>query len=111
MPEIVLVAFIMALGFGAYWAMVLFPRQRDFKKRQEMARALAEGDEIVTFGGIVGRVKEIRSQEGVAIVEIANGVEIRLVIAAMMQRFDAEEIARNAQIGQQQQTTEEQIVH
>jgi preprotein translocase YajC subunit len=97
--EIILLAFVMALTFTGYYAMVLFPRQRDFQKRQLMARELVEGDEIVTYGGIIGKVKQIDSAKGVAMVEIANGVTIRLVIAAMMHRYDPDEIAKNAQMG------------
>lgn len=99
MQELVLVGVILALAMGAYWAMVLFPRQRDFQKRQLMARELAEGDEIITFGGIIGRVRRIDSPMGIAEVEIADGVIVRLVIAAMVQRYDPEEIATNAQMG------------
>jgi preprotein translocase YajC subunit len=87
--EIILLAFVMALTFTGYYAMVLFPRQRDFQKRQLMARELVEGDEIVTYGGIIGKVKQIDSAKGVAMVEIA----------AMMHRYDPDEIAKNAQMG------------
>lgn len=99
MQEFVLVAFIMALGFGAYWSLILFPRQRDFKKRQEMARSLMAGDEVITAGGVVGRVQAIDSEQGIAIVEIAPEVRIRVLTAALLERYDPEEIAQNAQIG------------
>ena len=52
--EIVLLALVMLLGLGAYWAMVIFPKQRDFSKRQRYVRTLVEGDEVVTYGGIIG---------------------------------------------------------
>jgi preprotein translocase YajC subunit len=99
MPEIVAVGVIGALIFAGYYSLVLFPRQRDFAKRQQMARELAEGDEIVTFGGIIGRVRRIESEKGIAWVELADGVTVRIVIAAMVQRYDPEEIAKNAQMG------------
>ncbi len=102
MQELLLVGVILALAMGAYWAMVLFPRQRDFQKRQLMARELVEGDEIITFGGIIGKVRSIDAKMGIAEVEIADGVRVRLVIAAMVQRYDPEEIARNAQMGLRQ---------
>lgn len=101
MEEFLVVAFVMIVGMGVYWTMVLFPRQRDFQKRQSMARSLAEGDEIITGGGLVGRVKKIDSDKGVAYVEIADGVIVRLLVAAMLERYDPEEIAKNAQMGRQ----------
>ncbi len=100
MGEIIFVGVVGALIFAAYYSLVLFPRQRDFAKRQRMARELAAGDEIVTYGGIIGKVKHIDSSKGIALVEIADGVTVRLVIAAMVGRYDPEEIARNARMGQ-----------
>jgi preprotein translocase subunit YajC len=99
MPEFALVAVLLVLGIGAYWSMVIFPRQRDFQKRQKYVRSLFAGDEVITFGGIVGKVVEVDSEQGIALVEIADGVVIRLITAALMQAYDADTIAENAQIG------------
>lgn len=99
MAEFLAVAVLLLLGIGAYWAMVLFPRQRDFQKRQQMARALSAGDEVITFGGVIGKVQQIDGDKGIALVEIADGVVVRLVIAAIMQRYNPQEIAHTARIG------------
>lgn len=105
MGEFLLVALILVLGMAAYWAMVLFPRQRDFQKRQRMARTLSAGDEVITGGGLVGKVQRIDSDAGVAYVEIADGVVVRLLTAAMLQQYDPDEIAKNAKMGQQDSGT------
>ncbi|MGJ3238968.1 MAG: preprotein translocase subunit YajC [Anaerolineae bacterium] len=99
MPEFLALAVILILGMGAYWSFFVFPRQRDFTKRQNMVRSLAEGDEIITAGGIIGRVRRIESDQGIAYVELADGLEVRVVIAAMLERYDAEELAKNARMG------------
>lgn len=99
MNDVLVLLVVGVLGVGAYWTMVLFPRQRDFQKRQRMARELAEGDEVITFGGIVGKVKTIDAKMGIAWVEIADGVLVRAVTASLIERYDPEEIARNAQMG------------
>lgn len=103
MEEFALLAFIMILALGAYWSLVIFPKQRDFVKRQRFARTLAEGDEVITYGGIVGKVLAIDSEKGIAHVEIADGVVIRLITAALMQAYDPEEIAKNARRGQEEE--------
>jgi preprotein translocase subunit YajC len=97
--EFAVLALVMLLGLGAYWAMVIFPKQRDFSKRQKYVRSLNAGDEVVTYGGIIGRVVEIDAANGVAHVEVAEGVVMRLVTAALIQRYDPAEFARAAQIG------------
>jgi preprotein translocase subunit YajC len=99
MQEFALLAVIMLLALGAYWSMVIFPKQRDFQKRQRFARSLSVGDEVITYGGVIGKVVDISAETGVSEVEIADGVVIRVINAALMQPYDAEEIARNARQG------------
>lgn len=97
--EFAVLALVMLLGLGAYWAMVIFPKQRTFTKRQRYVRSLAVGDEVVTYGGIIGKVIEIDAEKGIAHLEIADGVIVRLVAAALTQPYDPEEFARAAQMG------------
>lgn len=104
MQEIILLAVVLALGMGAYWAMVLFPKQRDFSKRQKFVRELGEGDEVITAGGIIGRVVGLDADSGVAQVEIASGVVVRMVAASLLTPFDPEELAKNARMGIEQET-------
>ena len=99
MPEFVLVFAILALALGGYWAMFIFPRQRAFQHKQKIVRSLHVGDEIVTYGGIVGRIIDIDAERGISQVEIADGVTIRLLTAALQQVYDSDEIAYNAGIG------------
>ncbi|GIL12449.1 MAG: hypothetical protein BroJett038_11690 [Chloroflexota bacterium] len=95
MQEFALLAFIMALALGAYWAMVIFPKQRAFEKRQRYIQNLSIGSEVITYGGIIGKIISIETDEGIAHVEIANGVTIRLVTAALVQPYDPETLKRD----------------
>lgn len=106
MQEFLFVAVILLLGMGAYWSMVLFPRQRDFQKRQQFVRTLAEGDEVITAGGIIGRVIDLEAEQGIARVELADGVIVRMVTASLLSPFDPEELAKNARRGLETQVEE-----
>jgi preprotein translocase subunit YajC len=99
MTEFIVFSFILVLLLGAYWSLVIFPRQRDFQKRQNFVRTLAEGDEVITAGGIIGRVLDIRSEEGIAYVELADGVIVRAISASLLQAFDPQELAANVKKG------------
>ncbi|MDZ4764990.1 MAG: preprotein translocase subunit YajC [Chloroflexota bacterium] len=99
MEEFVLLGLVLILGLGAYWSLVIFPRQRDFQKQQKYVRTLKIGDEMITFGGIIGRVIEIDSENGIAQVEIANGVVVRVVSASLIRPYDPEEVAKSARMG------------
>jgi len=99
MTDIAVLLFIGILFIGGYWVFWLMPRQRDFHQRQRMARSLVEGDEVITGGGLVGKVKRIDSDMGVAYVEVADGIEVRVVTAALIDRYNPDEVAKNAQKG------------
>lgn len=101
--EFVIFSVVMLLLLGAYWSMVVFPKQREFTKRQKFVRTLVEGDEVITAGGLIGRVLEIRGVEGIAIVELAPGVKVRAVTASLLEPFDPEELARNIQMAMKDQ--------
>ncbi len=106
MTEFIAVGVILLLGMGAYWAMVLFPKQRSFQKRQRYVSGLSEGDEVITYGGVIGRVVRIEAQMGIAHVEIAEGVVVRMIMAAMIQPYDPDVIAENARQALGQPETE-----
>jgi preprotein translocase subunit YajC len=96
MEEIAFVGLLLLLGLGAYWSMVIFPRQREFQKQQKYVRSLQEGDEMITFGGIIGRVMKIDADKGIAHVEIAEGVVVRVVTASLLRPYDPDELASSA---------------
>lgn len=99
MQEFILLALVMVLALGAYWAMVIFPRQRDFQKRQRYVQSLNVGNEVVTYGGIVGKIVAIEAEQGIAYVEIAPDVTIRCITAALVQPYDPEVFANAASTG------------
>lgn len=64
------------LMFVVLWFLMIRPQQKRAKEHQAMLDALAKGDEVVTGGGIAGRVVKIG--ENYVTVEIADGVEINV---------------------------------
>ncbi len=67
---------IMAGLFVLMWFMLIRPQSKKAKEHREMIGKLAVGDEIVTGGGILGRIAE--AGETFITVEIASGVTIRV---------------------------------
>jgi preprotein translocase subunit YajC len=102
MDQSVFFLMLLLLGMAAYYSFILFPKQREFRKKQKDISALQIGDEVVTFGGIIGTIVEIDTELGVAHVEIAPSIQIRLLIAALMQKYDAEAVAAAARESMEQ---------
>ena len=65
------------LIFAIFWMLVIRPQQRRVREHQAAIGAVKKGDEVVTGGGIRGRVTKVTDDE--ADVEIANGVRVRVV--------------------------------
>src|SRR5690606_16650132 len=86
---------VLILALGAYWSLVIFPKRRDFQKRVQYVSALKPGDEMITYGGIIGKVVSVETEKGIAHVEVADGVVVRVVIPAVMAPFNPEEMAED----------------
>ena len=65
------------LIFGIFYILMIRPQQRRVKEHQAAINAVKKGDEVITGGGIRGRVTKVSDDE--AEVEIAQGVKIRVI--------------------------------
>lgn len=59
------------LMFVVLWFLMIRPQMKKAKEHQKMVTELAKGDEVVTQGGIVGRITKIG--ENYVTVEVAEG--------------------------------------
>jgi preprotein translocase subunit YajC len=67
-------------GFAIYFLMIR-PQQKRAKEIKSMLQALQKGDEVVTAGGIVGKISKL--SESYVNVEIAPNVEIAVQRSAI----------------------------
>ena len=65
------------LIFVIFYMLMIRPQQRRVKEHQAAIAAVKKGDDIITGGGIRGRVIKVTDDE--AEVEIAQGVKIRVI--------------------------------
>ncbi len=67
----------MLLIFVVFYFLLIKPQQKKFKEHATLLSALKKGDEVVTSGGIIGKVVEA-DKNGITTVEIAPGVTVKL---------------------------------
>lgn len=67
---------LFAAMIAAMYFIMIRPQQKRAKEHKTMVDALAKGDEVVTGGGIAGRVARVG--EDYVAVEIAGGVEVQV---------------------------------
>ena len=76
--------------------LIIRPQQKKVKDHQNMVEALRRGDQVVTQGGLIGKVTKVKEAEGQAPeleVEIADGVKVRVVRATISQVLNKTEPA------------------
>jgi preprotein translocase subunit YajC len=62
------------LMFVAMYFLMIRPQQKRAKEQKAMMEALAKGDEVVTAGGVLGRISKISDQY--ITLEISSGAEL-----------------------------------
>ncbi len=71
------------LMFAVLYFVMIRPQMKKQKEHRAMIEALAKGDEVVTAGGLLGKVSKIG--EAYIGVELASGVEVQLQRNAVVQ--------------------------
>jgi preprotein translocase subunit YajC len=64
----------MILMFVVLWFLMIRPQMKKSKEHKSLLAALSKGDEVVTQGGILGRI--VKVDETYVTVEIAAGTEV-----------------------------------
>ncbi len=66
-------------------AMLFWPQWQARRRREKQMAAMRVGSQVMTVGGIIGKLTYINTQENRARIEIAPGVEIQVVVNAIGQ--------------------------
>jgi preprotein translocase subunit YajC len=74
---------MMVVLFALMYFMMIRPQMKRQKEHRALVAALAKGDEVITNGGIAGRIDEVG--ESFVTVEIADGVKIKIQKVAIAQ--------------------------
>ena len=67
---------MMALMFAAFYFLLIRPQNKKQKQHQAMVSALQVGDEVLTAGGVLGRITGV--SDHYAVVSISDNTEIKI---------------------------------
>jgi len=82
------------LIFGIMYFLMIRPQQKKMKQHKAMVAALRRGDQVLTQGGIIGKVAKVKDDANEVEVEIAEGVKIRVMrhtISSVMNKTEPSE--------------------
>lgn len=67
---------MLSIFLALFYFMVVFPQQKKVKEHRKMVGGLVKGEDIVTNGGLLGRVVDV--DDTFVTIEIAPNVQVRV---------------------------------
>ena len=83
------------LIFAIMYFLLIRPQQKKAKEHRAMVNALRRGDQVVTQGGVIGKVAKVKDENELE-VEIADGVKVRVVQSTIVQVLNKTEPAKDS---------------
>jgi len=78
------------LIFGIFYVLLFLPMQRQRKKQQRMLRELQNGQVVVTSGGIIGTITEMKEDDTLVLRVKPDGVKLQVARSAVSSLLSGE---------------------
>lgn len=79
--------------FVIFYFLLIRPQSKKAKEQKQMVEALAKGDEIVTNGGVLGKITKVG--DNFLSLEVADGVQLKIqrhAVATLMPKGTIKEL-------------------
>jgi preprotein translocase subunit YajC len=73
--------------FAIFYFLIIRPNSKKQKEHQQMLAELKKGDEVVTQGGVIGKISGLTDTE--VTLQVQEGVRIRVTRASVQGRYGA----------------------
>jgi len=78
---------MMLVMFGIFYFILIRPQVRKQKEHQGMLQKLGKGDEVITRGGVIGKITGV-SDDGILVLELQEKVRVRVPRAYIEAKWD-----------------------
>ncbi len=78
---------MLAMLFAIFYFILIRPQQKRLKAHKAMMGALAKGNRVITSGGLIGTITKFEG-ENVVVIEVAQGVKVRVAKSAISEVTD-----------------------
>jgi len=69
--------------FVIFYFLLIAPMRKKQKRTQEMLSKLKKGDEVITGGGIFGRIAALDEERGFVVLQISDNAKIKVLRSAI----------------------------
>ena len=66
------------LIFAIFWFLIIRPQQKKIKEHKSMVNALKRGDEIITSGGMIGKIEKVYDDGKIDVI-ISENVTVKVI--------------------------------
>jgi preprotein translocase subunit YajC len=95
MPQSLSPIVMMLVIFGIMYFIMIRPQMKKQKEHQAMLAKLGKGDEVITRGGLIGKITGI-SDDGVMVIELQEKVRVRIPRAYLEGKWEGK-VPENAE--------------
>ncbi|HYZ18557.1 MAG TPA: preprotein translocase subunit YajC [Gaiellaceae bacterium] len=81
-----------------FWVLLIQPQRRRKQQQEQLLSELAAGDDVITVGGIYGRVQAVGDED--VTLEVAPGTSLRVAKSAVGARVEPEAAETPDQTGE-----------
>lgn len=78
---------MMLVMFAIFYFILIRPQMKKQKEHQSMLSRLGKGDEVITRGGIIGKITGV-SDDGIVVLELQEKVRVRIPRAYIEGKWD-----------------------
>ncbi|MFN0253614.1 MAG: preprotein translocase subunit YajC [Kofleriaceae bacterium] len=79
---------MMLAMFGIFYFLLIRPQVKRQKEHQAMLGKLGKGDEIITRGGVIGKITGVTDDNTILVVELQEKVRVRIPRAYVDGRWE-----------------------
>jgi preprotein translocase subunit YajC len=72
--------------FFIFYFMLIRPQQKRFKEHQIVLKSLQKGDEVVTGGGLIGKIHKFEGDD-VVVIELAENVRVKVARSSISEKY------------------------
>lgn len=73
----------MLLIFGVFYFLLIRPQEKKRREQDKLISGVKKGEEVLTNSGLFGVVTKINDSDNIIMVQIAEGIEIKLLKSAI----------------------------
>ena len=81
------------LIFVIFYFFLIRPQQKRVKEHKEMVKNLKRGDEVITSGGIIGKVDRVFEDDRIEL-EISDGVKVQVIRNTIQSHLKKQEVKK-----------------